>query len=551
MRFDSEDLRADQQLVPGPAEALQKHMEHMELKDVATTGRRCRVTAPLISILAGLGLVGCILPELPDMRSSDVVESAGQSADDGGATVTTAGTVPPAFSASAHGGSEALPGPSSSDQADAGMSPGVSGKETNAVPEHPAPCVPNPCLNDGSCLPSGNTFSCDCSGTGFDGTRCEEADPGLCDAAGNDCHPLARCQSHGRELVCVCPATHVGTGVGPDGCRQRVKEINVSAVDVCALTESGQVYCWGQDLLTPNVDAQGTAPSTPRRIEGLDEVVSLGRGHGYHACVVLRAGTAQCWGANDAGQLGDGSTAPVSSPVEVLALGNVKQIAYSIVGTTCAINGGEVSCWGAQTQHDASNSQPGLFPMPVGGVTDVTRVSMGLHTCILLSDGTASCWGQNVEGELGSTTAPDNEAYAPQPVTVATGIKEIVAFGAVSCAILADDTLSCWGRITNGSMSSVSATDMGVHGVTSAAIGTAHVCATLTSGKVQCWMFDRGTHMSLPALDWDAKQVSMGNATTCVLLQDSKIYCWGSNSTGQLGDGTKAQKMMSVLVPAF
>ena len=136
-------------------------------------------------------------------------------------------------------------------------------------------------------------------------------------------------------------------------------------------------------------------------VAGLTRVVSISAGR-YHTCARLNGGSVQCWGLNDEGQLGDGTT----------------------------------------TQRTA--------PTTVTGVTNAVTVTANAEfSCALLADGTARCWGDNYHGQLGDATTTDRLT----PVTV-TGLANILSLGATSdnllnmanCALLASGVPYCWGN---------------------------------------------------------------------------------------------------------
>ena len=96
----------------------------------------------------------------------------------------------------------------------------------------------------------------------------------------------------------------------------------------------------------------------------------------------------------------------------------------------------------------ARRAQPGDvtgIPAAVSGLT-----AGAVHTCALLQDGRAFCWGQNLSGQLGDGTTTNRNT----PVEVTGGLRfsEIHAGGAQTCGIATEGTELCWGRNQSGQL---------------------------------------------------------------------------------------------------
>lgn len=174
-----------------------------------------------------------------------------------------------------------------------------------------------------------------------------------------------------------------------------------------ALLHDGGVIGWGDDghrLLGPTPSPK---PS-PVSIAGLSHVRAIATGRA-HACAIvdgdgLEGGRVACWGQNDAGQIGDGTTERRFAPVQIEGLRHARKLALGDRSTCALLASGRVSCWGANDLGQLGDgttiarSKPTMVP----GLVDATDVAMGgTHACAALADGTVQCWGSNASGELG------------------------------------------------------------------------------------------------------------------------------------------------------
>jgi alpha-tubulin suppressor-like RCC1 family protein len=311
----------------------------------------------------------------------------------------------------------------------------------------------------------------------------------------------------------------------------------------CSVLGSGGVDCWGEDQLGQLGDGSSVDSAGPIGVEGIGGTGTLagvqsvvGSGGGY--CALLTAGGVDCWGYNASGQLGDGHTAESTTPVAVVGVGGT--------GTLAGVR---------QVADDGSGSY-----------------------CALLSSGGVDCWGFGGAGQLGDGV----DAASTTPVAVVgvggpgelTGVAKVVGgIGAGDyCALLISGGVDCWGYGYDGELgdgtftttgSAGSATPVAVEGVgggtlagvASVVSGELGYCAVLTSGGVDCWGEGAAGQLGDAAATDSAAPVAVvgvgdtgtltsvtsvadgGSSSYCALLASGGVDCWGDDGSGQLGAG--------------
>jgi hypothetical protein len=232
------------------------------------------------------------------------------------------------------------------------------------------------------------------------------------------------------------------TPVDVSGLTSGVQAIGTGAGDSCALTTAGGVKCWGDNEAGELGDGTNDNRLTPVDVSGLTSGVAELSVGALHACVVTTAGGVKCWGSNFFGELGDGTTTDRLTPVDVSGLtSGVAAVSAGFEATCALLTTGAVKCWGYNNSGQVGDGTTTArsTPVDVSGLSGVTALSSGLgRTCAVDGTGAADCWG----------AAPgDGTTSRPVP-TVVPGLESGVAAisaGSDSCAFTSAGALKCWG----------------------------------------------------------------------------------------------------------
>ena len=184
-----------------------------------------------------------------------------------------------------------------------------------------------------------------------------------------------------------------------------------------------------------NIDGCSTVPLAA---DNLTNASQLSAGDQFE-CAVLSTGAVDCWGANYNGTLGDGTSSgpdscgsggdPCSTtPVQVAGITDATQVGAGGGSVCAALSSGEVECWGADnvgqlgtgstTGPDSCSTQPcSTTPLQVSTITDASAIATGdAFSCAMLSTGLVDCWGDDQFGALGD----DGTANSDLPVQVSS-----------------------------------------------------------------------------------------------------------------------------------
>lgn len=238
-----------------------------------------------------------------------------------------------------------------------------------------------------------------------------------------------------------------------------VTQVTSGFYHTCVLLQGGSVECWGDNgwgQIGDGTTANRLSP-TPVALTGVKSVVA----GGTDTCAIMNDTTLQCWGLNSHGQLGDGTSGNQrQSPQPVPGLTGVVDVAPSGNHTCALMSDATVKCWGLNNagQLGDGTTAEQHSPQTVPGLAGVKRISVGSsHSCATLGDGSAVCWGDNQYGQLGDGTTTERDV--PTPVTGLASDALVVAGGDMTCALLPDATVRCWGWNNYGQLGDGSTTN--------------------------------------------------------------------------------------------
>lgn len=346
------------------------------------------------------------------------------------------------------------------------------------------------------------------------------------------------------------------------------QKLDAGGSRTCALMFGGGVKCWGWNRLGELGNGTTTDSSVPvpvNNLGGQATAVTAGTGH---TCALLSDGTVRCWGLNDFGQLGNGTTTNLTVPGPIINPGAPFAAIAAGGRHTCGLlASGSVLCWGSNLSGQLGNGRTTNSSVPVavsfGGPATAIAVG-GAHSCAIVANGTVQCWGSNSFRQLGNGTTTNSSV----PVTV-NNVRAALAITAGdnhTCALLSGGGVLCWGSNNRGQLgngrTTVSSAPTPVNNLgaaTAVSAGFLYTCAILTSDGVRCWginnygQLGNGTRTNTtlpvpinnPGVGYAA--ITAAETHTCVLMRSGAVLCWGLNSSGQLGNGTTRESFVPVI----
>jgi len=374
---------------------------------------------------------------------------------------------------------------------------------------------------------------------------------------------------------------------------KHVKSVAVGHDFTCLLHRSGRVRCFGEGAMGQLGDGTRHRRDEPGRAV-LEDGVAIAAGDG-HACALTRRGRVLCWGDNRSGQVGGGTRHSfVPAPTTVRGLKNVAALALGDASSCALTQEGAAFCWGANVAGQLGDGtvRERRTAVRVVGIDDATALYVGgRHACVRRRTGGLFCWGSGTHGEL----LDGGDIDRPIAATATFTSGELALGGGFTCVHAAGELRCTGGAVTSalpledgalmvaGAQHVCAATgarvscvgyggdgQLGQEGATGSrhplpsrvtrvkarrlSATEHHTCARTEHGRV-CWGEGNGhasswaPKMDLPkGIPGKLTDLARGELHACALNDAGEVWCWGDGSLGQLGNGGRAESKRPVRV---
>ena len=357
-------------------------------------------------------------------------------------------------------------------------------------------------------------------------------------------------------------------------------QIASGSLHTLAINDVGELYAWGNNSVGQLGNGEnGTGFSagfpdlskdknTPQRIgSGTDwKIIAAGT---YHSLALKNDGTLYTWGVNDTGQLGDTSTTNRNRPAQV-GTDTWKAVAAGESYSLALRSDGTLYAWGTNGNGELGDGTTTQRTTPTQIGTDVWKaVAVGdNHSLAIKNDGSLHAWGNNRYGQLGDGTT--TRRTTPTQIGTDTDWTVAAAGRYHSLALKSDGTLHAWGRNNRSQLGDGTTTrrttPIRIGSDTNwkaLAGGEQYSLAIKSDGRLYAWgsNADRQLGINSPTgktrpsqaagTGWDdvAGKRFGANNYSLALKSDGTLYAWGDNTSGQLGDGTTARRLVPTIVP--
>lgn len=315
----------------------------------------------------------------------------------------------------------------------------------------------------------------------------------------------------------------------------------------------------GYDVTTNEAEFRHDSPGVDGGSDPFDPVCQDNSGWrqivagGAHQCALRDDGVLTCWGANNFGQLGIGSSTGQPDPHPVAG-------SWRLVDTgedfTCGLQTDDsLWCWGSNSLGQLGQPGVGVGVLDRPGLVSSDRwldIGVGTtHACAVRMDGTLWCWGEGSQGRLGIGGSPPTVVDTPTRAGTDSNWASVSGGQVHSCGLKADGALYCWGRGQENQLGlgnrtyADDPTRVGTDSDwTSIEVGREHSCAR-KKGRLYCWgRSDAGQTGTGETLDVEYPTVVAGDDAycehtgghyhfACAVTAHGASQCWGENTSGE------------------
>lgn len=342
--------------------------------------------------------------------------------------------------------------------------------------------------------------------------------------------------------------------VGPKvRCGRRWMAVSEGASFTVGLTNDGALWVWGHLDYDPYMRDTPEFSSTPVRLVPGETFKRIAAG-GYHAVAVHTDGSLWAWGLNGSHQVGDGTTETRKTPEPIGSAG--KRFVDVSAGRHHSLaieEGGALWAWGWNLTGQVGDGMTDNVPTPVVVHSDAVfeSISAGdLHSLAIDEDGALWSWGWNSSGELG--VVGSGNVLTPTK----TGLRDVRSISAgtrFSVMTLTDGSLWSFGSNTAGQLGTgdtqlvESPTRIGPPDVLfdEAIAGDEHAFAVDQAGTLWSWGRNEWGQLGRRGANLEPMQTGKGFSTAAAGLTassalgtDGSLWTWGTGAAGHSGDGT-------------
>ena len=363
--------------------------------------------------------------------------------------------------------------------------------------------------------------------------------------------------------------------------------VSKSPIEGRAAGSSGSPFAWGDNYYGELGNGTTTGSSTPVAVSWFGSPVTAVAGGRGHSLALNSLGQVLAWGANGAGQLGNGNTTGTTTPqnsffsvtATAVAAGDDHSLVLTSAGQVMAAGNNGIGQLGNGSTTNSSSPVAVMLP---NGTTITAIAADGANSLALTSTGRVLAWGDNTYGQLGNGTTANSTIPVQVTLPITTSITAIAAGTSHSLALASNGQIWAWGgdfygQLGDGITPNISTVPVAVHlpvGTTATSIAgggnSSHAITSTgqaltwgvnshgelgngTIGTTGCFCSATPTFVSLPS-GTTVTTMAGGSDHSLALTSAGKVLAWGSNGLGQLGNGTTTDSSTPITVsglPAF